>query len=89
MATSIRRTNSFNAEREYDESLKLMCRNEEKLDALLGEKEKDLFEKFKDCRDEVAKYTAEDAFVTGFRLGTRMIIEAFCEDDGFFTDIEA
>ena len=79
----------FHRGTKFDESLKLMCRNEQKLDALLEEKEKDLFEKFKDCRDEVAKYTAEDAFVTGFRLGARMIIEAFCEDDGFFTDIEA
>jgi len=47
------------------------------------------FEKFKDCIDEVHRFNEEDAFVTGFRLGARLIIESFCEDDGFFTDIDA
>lgn len=73
----------------FDEALKMMCKNEDKLDAMLEEKEKEIFVKFKDCKDEVEKYNSADAFVTGFRLGARMVIEAFCEDDGFFTDIDA
>ena len=79
----------FHSGTEYDETLKMMCKNEEKLDSMLEGKEKETFEKFKDCKDEVDKYNSADAFVTGFRLGARMIIEAFCEDDGFFTDIDA
>jgi len=70
-------------------TLKCMCRHEEKLEAMLESKEREIFGKFKDCINEVHQFNEEDAFVTGFRLGARMIIESFCEYDGFFTDIEA
>ena len=74
---------------QYDDALRCMCKNEEKLESLLEGKEKETFQKFKECADEVQQFNEEDIFVTGFRLGARMIIEAFCEYDGFFTDIDA
>jgi len=79
----------FHRGTEYDEALKMMCKNEEKLEAMLEDKEKEIYGKFKDCIEEVHQYDREDAFVTGFRLGARLVIESFCDDDGFFTDIEA
>ena len=66
---------------DYDESFRMMCKNEEKLMAVLEEKEKETFEKFCDCRDEVALYTEEDVFISGFRLGARIIIESLYEKD--------
>jgi len=79
----------FNRGTKFDEALRLLSRNEEKLIAMLDEKEKDIFEKFKDNQDEIAKYNSADAFVAGFRLGARLVIESFSEDDGFFTELEA
>lgn len=78
----------FHRGTQYDEALQCMCRHEEKLESMLEGKEKEIFEKFKDCVNEVHEFDQEDAFVTGFRLGARMIIETFCEYDGFFTDID-
>ena len=79
----------FNRGTRYDEALRMMCKNEDKLEAMLEGKEKETFEKFKDCHDEVTQFNEEDAFVAGFRLGARLIIESFCEDDGFFSEIDA
>ena len=79
----------FNRGTRYDESLRMMCKNEEKLNTMLEGKEKETFEKFKGCQDEVIQFNEEDAFVAGFRLGARLIIESLCENDGFFSEIDA
>lgn len=83
------RTRQFNRGTRYDEALKMMCKNEEKLKSMLEGKEKETFEKFCECRDEVDQYTEEDIFIIGFRLGARIIIESFYEYDGFFSEIDA
>lgn len=72
----------------YEDTLKKMCKNEERLTSMMEDKEKELFEKFCCCREELARYSEEDIFVTGFRLGARIIIETFCEDDGLFGKID-
>ena len=82
-------TKQFNRGTWYDEALKMLCKNEDKLNALLGDKEKEVFEKYRDCKDELDQYTKEDIFITGFRLGARIIIESFHEYDGFFSEIDA
>jgi len=74
---------------QYDEALQCMCKNEDKLESMLEGKELETFEKYKDCKEEVEQFNEEDAFVNGFRLGARIVIESLCEDDGFFTDITA
>jgi hypothetical protein len=73
----------------YDDALKMMCKNEEKLKLMLKGKEKEVFEKFCDFRDEVEHYTEEESFITGFRIGARIVIELFYENDGFFSEINA
>ena len=53
---------------EVTERLKLLNRNEEKLT--------ETFEKYKDCNREISEICEKDAFLNGFRLGARIIIES-------------
>ena len=82
-------TRSFKRGTNYEDSLEMMCKNEEKLKSMLEGKESELFEKFCDARDEVDQYTEEDIFITGFRLGARIIVESFYENDGLFNEANA
>ena len=61
---------------EVTELLKLLIRNEEKLTATLTEEQKETFEKYKDCNREISEICEKDAFLNGFRLGARIIIES-------------
>ena len=79
----------FHRGTQYDDALKYMCTNENKLESMLEGKELEIFEKYRDHKEELEQYNEEDAFVTGFRLGARLVIESFCEDDGFFSEIDA
>lgn len=64
-------------DKKLKELLKLMARNREEVDASLTEKQKETLEKFEDCMNEMHSITERDAFSHGFRLGTRLIAEAF------------
>ena len=64
---------------EVKELLKLLNRNEEKLTATLTEAQKETFEKYKDCNREISEICEKDAFLNGFRLGARIIIESVNE----------
>ena len=55
--------------------LKLLNRNEEKLTATLSEEQKETFEKYKDCNQEISEIGERNAFLNDFRLGARIIIE--------------
>lgn len=77
----------INRSTNYANALKMMCKNEEALKSILKDNEKETFEKFCECRDEVDQYTEEDIFIKGFRLGARIIIESFCENDGFSNEM--
>lgn len=61
---------------EVTELLKLLNRNEEKLTATLTEEQKENFEKYKDCNREIFEICEREAFLNGFRLGSRIIIES-------------
>ena len=65
--------------------LKLVARNREELDGTLTDKQKETLEKFEDCMNEMHSITERDAFSYGFRLGVRLMSEAFllpiCEDE--------
>lgn len=60
---------------ETKELLGLLNRNEEKLIATLSDEQKETFEKYKDCNREISEICERNAFLNGFRLGTRIIIE--------------
>ncbi len=55
--------------------VKLICKNEEELNAGLTEKQKETFEKFKDCTSELSCITEREAFSSGFILATRIMAE--------------
>ena len=59
---------------EVKELLKLLNRNEEKLAAALTEAQKETFEKYKDCNREISEICERQAFITGFKLGAKIVI---------------
>ena len=59
-----------------DKLVKLICKNEDELAAGLTEKQKETFEKFKDCQSELSGLTERDAFRDGFILAVRIMVEA-------------
>ncbi|MGN0508205.1 MAG: DUF6809 family protein [Ruminococcus sp.] len=64
---------------EVKELLKLLNRNEEKLTATLTEAQKETFEKYKDCNQEIFENRERESFIEGFQLGARIIIEVINE----------
>ena len=58
-----------------DKLVKLICKNEEELNAGLTEKQKETFEKFKDCTSELSCLTEREAFSSGFILAARIMVE--------------
>ena len=59
---------------------------EEKLTALLEDKEKTLLLRLINAENEVGSTMVLENFILGFRLGVRMILEALDEDDGSLLD---
>ena len=57
-----------------DKLVKLICKNEEDLNNSLTEKQKEIFEKFKDSTNELSAITEKDSFCSGFILATRIMI---------------
>ena len=61
---------------ETKELLVLLNRNEEKLIATLSDEQKETFEKYKDCNWEISEICERQSFITGFKLGAKIVIEA-------------
>ena len=57
------------------ELLALMIRHQDDLLSRLNAEEKEIFEKYCDCASEMHDLTEREAFVKGFTLGARIIIE--------------
>ena len=57
----------------------LIKRHEGTLLKSLDEKNKEIFEKYRDCYDELTQLNECEAFKIGFKLGVRMLFE--CYDD--------
>ncbi len=58
-----------------DKLVKLICKNEEDLNNSLTEKQRETFEKFKDCQGELSCITEREAFSAGFILATRIMMQ--------------
>lgn len=54
----------------------LLNRNEEKLTATLSDEQKEIVEKYKDCNREISEICERQAFITGFKLGAKIVIES-------------
>lgn len=61
---------------ETKELLGLFNRNEEKLTATLFDEQKETFEKYKDCNREISEICERQSFITGFKLGAKIVIES-------------
>lgn len=60
---------------ELDNLMKLLCQNEDDLMQGLSEKQKETFEKFKDCQSEITDILETQAFTLGFTLATNIMVE--------------
>ena len=58
-----------------DNLVKLMGKNEDELKESLTEKQKEAFDKFRDCQNELSLITEQQAFRTGFILASRIMVE--------------
>ena len=63
-----------------DKLVKLICKNEEELNAGLTEKQKETFEKYKDCYNEMFGVAEVNAFVNGFTLAMKIMVDV-CNTD--------
>ena len=60
---------------EYKELLRLITKNEEKLQATFSNEQKELFSKYTDCIQEFQTISERLLLQNSFRLGARMILE--------------
>ena len=56
-----------------DNLMNLLCQNEDDLMNGLTEKQKESFEKFKDCQSEITDYLETEAFTQGFTIAVKAI----------------
>ena len=64
---------------EYDVTAKLVIRYEQELSATLTEQQKAILEKIKDNYTELMNLGERDAFVRGFSLAVRLMIDAMSD----------
>ena len=64
---------------EYKELLRLITKNEEKLQATFSDEQKKLFSKYTDCVQEFQTISECLLFQNSFRLGARMMLEVLEE----------
>ena len=58
-----------------DNLMKLICQNEDDLMKDLTDKQKESFEKFKDCQSEITDYLETEAFTSGFTIAVKLMVE--------------
>ena len=74
------RERPFKKDSAYAELLALVVRHQEDLLSRLNDEEKEIFEKFTDCSTEMHDITEREAFVKGFTIGARIIIEVLASE---------
>ena len=76
---------SASGDKRFAELLKLLNQNREELSGILTDKQKETLEKYEETMNEMYSVSERDAFSYGFRLGVRLMTEAFmlplCEDE--------
>lgn len=76
----------FHRQRKFDKILKLLNQNEEKLVGSMNDDEKELFQKYKACNNEILQITECEVFRKGFKLGARFFMECFENDADIFDE---
>lgn len=72
---------------EYSKLINLSVRNEEKLVPTLSKEQKVIFEKYKDCINEMTSIAEKEAFIQGIKLGIKIVAESFLTDSQNFNEI--
>ena len=67
------------AGKDYKEALRLITRNEEKLQATMTDEQKELFSRYTDCVREYQSMAECLLFQNSFRLGARIMLEVMAE----------
>lgn len=70
---------SFTHQSNLDEAEQMLRRNETELRQLLPSEGVEIFEKYKDCQDEVTQLSECETFIKGFRLGVQIAAEALVD----------
>lgn len=68
-----------NAGKDCKEALRLITRNEEKLQSTMTDEQKELFSRYTDCVREYQTMAECLLFQNSFRLGTRIMLEVMAE----------
>ncbi len=58
-----------------DNLMNLLCQNEDDLMKGLTDKQKESFDKFKDCQSEITDYLEREAFVSGFTIAVKLMVD--------------
>ena len=67
---------------EYSHLLNLAVKNEKKFSEVLSPQQKKMFEKVKECMTDMNNILEKEAFIDGFRLGVKLIVEAVYDISG-------
>ncbi len=65
----------------YKELLALMIRHQDDLLPRLNDEEKEIFEKYADAASEMYSHTNCEVFISGFKLGAKIMVEVLTSDD--------
>ena len=66
---------------EYEELLGRVIRHEDDLAATLTEQQKEIFGKYKDCKSDIDGMNELEAFINGFKLATKIMMEVVQSDE--------
>ena len=66
---------------EYEKLLGCVIRYEDDLVSTLTEQQKEIFEKYKDCKSEIDGMNELEALINGFRLATKIMMEVVQSDE--------
>ena len=73
-------TDCRSKDKETKELMGYIADHHSALNETLTDKQKELFEKFNDCYDELTDINEREIFVYAFRLGMRIVIESLLHD---------
>ena len=73
-------TDCRSKEKETKELMGYIADHHSALNETLTDKQKEIFEKFNDCYDELTDINEREIFVYAFRLGMRIAIESLLHD---------
>ena len=66
---------------EYEKLLSCVIRYEDNLVPTLTEQQKEIFEKYKDYKSDIDGMNELEAFINGFRLATKIMMEVVQPDE--------